>query len=169
MATHLCRSLEMFAETLRQSDGTAVGRIDQTDRSLPLKMPECMGQRSARRFKSKPFAPLRAGERPGNLFVGPTVRKVEAHAPDEGGTCSLLDRPHPEAAQVPVADEHRHLPPGVVTAEDSSLPNVAHDLRVGAHGGVGLDVGLSKRAEQEALGVKREHGAGSGLGSSDAA
>ena len=60
----------------------------------------------------------------------------------------LFERPHPEASEVPVASEHRHLPPGIVPAENPPVSHVPHDVRVGAHGSVWLDVGIAKGAEQ---------------------
>ena len=157
MTSHFYLSLELFAQTLRQARGTTVGGINETDGSLPSKRLEGMSERSAGGFEGKAFAPVAAGERPCDLPVGPAVRKVEAHAPDEHAGRPLFERPHPEASEVPVASEHRHLPPGIVPAENPPVSHVPHDVRVGAHGSVWLDVGIAKGAEQQTFGLEREH------------
>jgi hypothetical protein len=82
---------------------------------------------------------------------------MKTYATDERAARPLFDRPHTEAAKLPVANQHGHLPPRDVPAEDPSVSNVAHDLRVRTHCGVGVYVSVAEGPEQQALGFKRQH------------
>ena len=117
-----------------------------------------MCERSPCGFEGKPSSPMWPGERPTYLSVGPTIRKVQTNSANKNSRRSLFDRPHTESPKMPVTNEHGHLPPCIFPSEDSSIPDVAHDLRVSAHRGIGTDVGVAKGPEHQAIGLKREHG-----------
>ncbi len=101
--------------------------------------------------------PVRPSKGPGEFAIRPTLRKVEADTAQQRAACPFLHSKHAETAELPVANEHRHLPPGVVPAENRADTDVTHDLRVRTHGGVGINVVVSKGPQQQPFGFKREH------------
>ncbi len=56
-----------------------------------------------------------------------------------------------------MASEHRHLTPRIFSIQDRAISEITHNLRIGAHRGVSVEVGLAKRAKEESFGLEREH------------
>jgi hypothetical protein len=86
-------------------------RINHTDRAIPSEGLKRVIERDARGFHRVAAAPELPRQRPTDFAVGPSVGVVQADAADKRSRRALLDRPHAEAAQLPVSHQHRHLPP----------------------------------------------------------
>src|SRR5262245_32265791 len=104
--------------------------------------------------------PILSGKSPVYFAIRPAIWKMQADPPQEVSGDALLDSPAAEAPKGPVPHQHRYLTPCVVPTEDRSVPEVAHNLRIAAHGRIWFNVGVAKRLQQETRSVYRIHGAG---------
>src|SRR5262245_20557709 len=122
-------AFERLAETLRDADRRGVPRPDQADHARLVELGDRVLERAPRAFGRIALAPRAARERPDALQARPAIGIEEPDAADERAARALLHRPHPVPAQLPVTEEHRHLPPRFQTRERlPSRAEVAHHL-----------------------------------------
>jgi Pyruvate/oxaloacetate carboxyltransferase len=100
-------------------------------------------------------------ERPANLQPGPvgTLRLVEAGPSDQPAGCLLLECPQARAAQFPLAQEERHLRPGLFPVEGRGNSQSGADLRGAEQVEICIQVVLTECTHCQPLGLKRGAGA----------
>jgi hypothetical protein len=89
------------------------------------------------------------------LAGAPVVVARQTNPAGEFAPNFVFHRPHPKALLSPMPDKSLDPLPGLLASEGSR--HVAHDLRVGAQAGVGFEVFVSLRTQQEAGGLKFDH------------
>ena len=62
----------------------------------------------------------------------------------------VLGRPHAVAAELPMAEDQGHRAPGVLARERASRRRSTHDLAVGTDAGVGVEIALAERPQEQA-------------------
>jgi hypothetical protein len=157
-AQELDLAVERGAEALCERDRARVVRTDQADQLANSEVGPAMRDRGLRRFERKAVAPRVARQQPAQLARRPAVRVQESDAPDQAAAGALFDGPHAVAVQDPFAEKERHLSPGDIGADRTADADEAHDLLVGAHVGIGVEVVLAKHAQLEACGGEAVHG-----------
>jgi len=105
-------------------------------------------------FGGVPAAPVHAHELAAELERGPSGRIDEAHAPEELAARARLDRPHAVAAQLPMRTHAGYRAARLAARERLARADEAHDLGIGAHRGVGVDVGGVEGAQQQPRGLE---------------
>jgi hypothetical protein len=158
VAEQLGAPLEPLADALGHADGGRVARVDQADDVVAVHRGERVGQRAPRALRGVAPTPRVAAQHPAELEAGPALGVEEADASEQRPRRALLHGPEPVAAQLPVADDQRHLAPRLGARERLALAEVAHDLGVGADRRVGVEVLLAEHAEREPVGLERVHG-----------
>jgi hypothetical protein len=96
-------------------------------------------------FEGVAAAPEGSRQRPGNLAIGPSFRIVQPYAAYERAGLTLFHSPHPKATQMPVASQHRHLPPGILAIQDAAIPDVPHYFGISAQRSVRVEIRIAKR------------------------
>src|SRR5215510_7785121 len=158
-AEEIHAAFEPLADALGDADRRRVPRPDQADHARLAELGERVLERAPRALGRVALAPRAAGERPDALETRPAVRIEEPDAADERTARAFLDRPHTVAAQLPVTEEHRHLPPRFPAGERlAGGAEVAHDLGIGGHRRVRVQIGLAKHPQAQAFGLERDHG-----------
>ena len=89
-------------------------------------------------------------QHPAHFQVRPAVGVHQAGAADELAAAFQLQRPHAEAAQLPVAQQHRQRTPGIGAVQRFAVADPARAVRVGQHRGIVVEVPLGECGEAQA-------------------
>ena len=117
---------------------------------------EGVGDDQLRRLGGVAAAPKLAAERPADFPARPAFRLPAADPAGQKAGRTFFHGPQAEAPQLPVAQDKCHVPPRFVAGERIARAQVAHDLRITAHRGIGIEVRFAKHPQQQASGAKRD-------------
>src|SRR5205814_2591981 len=84
----------------------------------------------------------------------PALGLDEARAPDERTRRLLFEREQAVTAELPVAEDHRDLPPRVRPLQRLAVAEIPHDFHVRADGGVGVEIVLAEHPQAQPLGLE---------------
>src|SRR5262245_33409684 len=103
-----------------------------------------------RSFRGQPLPPEPTGQRPAQLAVRPALWVMQPCPTDEAPGLQLLEHPHAEATKVPVADEHCHLAPSILSRQHFAVgTEVMHHFRVRAHRRIRIQIRRAELPEHE--------------------
>ncbi len=145
-----------LADALGHGNRRGVGRVDQADQLVQREGGEPPVHRCAGGFAGVTVTPPIATEQPADLGAGPSFRLPQADATDERAGGALLHRPHPEAAQRPVADPQRHRSPARFAQRRAGVADKRGDDRVRGHRLERVDIRLAEASQEQAL--RLDHG-----------
>ena len=143
--------LEALSDPFGDTDRSLVIGVDDADDMLSSHLGKRIIQGTARPLGGIAFSPRVAAQDPAKLEAGPTLRIEETDSAQEAPGRSFLDCPNAVAFQVPMADNHGHLPPGFPVRERLAIPEVANDLGVGNYSRVLLEVIFAKHSQRQPI------------------
>src|SRR5439155_3000631 len=156
-AKDLGAAFQALAEALGDPDRARVGRTDEADHALAPHGIEGVAQQQPRGLRRVALAPRLAPQQPAQLEAGPALGLEVAGPSQQRASGALLQRELPVPLEAPLAEHHRHLAPRRHPVDRLALADVAHDLLVGPHGDIGVEIVLAEHPQDHVLGLERDH------------
>jgi hypothetical protein len=131
--------------------------MDTTDDVILVQLSEGISQRATGAFCCVASSPEFSAERPANFETRPALGVEEAEPPEKSAAALFLNRPMTVAAQLPMANHERHMPPGFRSVE-SLAAKKAHHLGIGADLRIVFEIVITPHTQDEAFSFKSYFG-----------